>query len=700
MKLRTLSSIALAAMLLAACNGGPQRTSTKADDIIGPQKVDASSGILTPEVLWAFGRLGESAVSPNGKRIAYTVTWYSKEQNRGNSELFVMNIDGSDKRQLTHTAGHEFNPQWVDDQTIAYLSTESGTAAIWIIGIDGTNARPLDGFGSDISGFKLSPNRQKVLLAAETKVGKEVTDIHTDLPKTTGMVFNDLMYRHWDTFEDSTFSHIYVADFSPQKGLSNAADIMPSQPYDAPLKPFGGMEEVDWSADGTKVAYTCKKMVGKRYAYSTDSDIYLYDLQTGETQNLTQGMPGYDKAPCFSPDGRHMAWLSMERAGFEADRERLFLLDLQSGEKRDLTKNFDNSAGNLLWMPDGSGLYFIAGVQATFQIYRMALTDEQPTPITKGWHDYHSIALADGGMVGSKVSITKPAELYRIDMESGTETEISFINKELLDQLTMPEVTERWVRSTDGQMVHTWVILPPHFDKNKQYPALLFCEGGPQSPVSQFWSYRWNFSIMASNGYVVVAPARRGSTTFGQKWVDAISKDHGGMEMHDLLSAIDEVKQEPWVDENRLGAIGASYGGYTVFWLAGNHNKRFKAFIAHCGIFHAEMEYLTTEEMFFDEWEMGGAPWDTDNKVAQRSFSHSPHKYIKNWDTPILVIHGNRDYRVPYSQGMAAFNAAQIRGIPSKLLLFPDETHWVLKPQNGILWQREFKSWLDQWLMK
>lgn len=682
----------MAATLFSCTNGGKEQT-----QIIGPQQVDVQNGILTPEVLWAFGRLGEVAVSPDGKRLAYTVTNYSKELNRGNSELYVMDADGNNQRRLTYTAGQEFNPQWVDNETLAYVSTEKGTASIWTIGVNGSKPAVLQGFNSDVEGFQISPDGKKILLVSDVKVGQEVTDLNPDLPKATGLIFNDLMYRHWDTYEDSSFLHIFVADFDG-KQLSNVVDIMNNEPFDTPMKPFGGMEEISWNADGTAIAYTCKKMVGKEYAYSTDSDIYLYNLKSGQTQNLTQGNPGYDRAPAFSPDGHYMAYISMERAGFEADKERLFIMDLTTNQKMDLTKNFDYSAANLVWTPDSKQIYFVSGVEATFQIYRMGLSDEKPTPVTKGLHDYHSVALAGDNLVGTKTSITKPEEIYSIDPKSGYETEISFINKDLLSKLTMPEVQRRWVKSTDGQMVHTYVILPPNFDPNQKYPALLYCEGGPQSPVSQFWSYRWNFSIMASNGYVVVAPARRGSTTFGQQWTDAISKDHGGQEMHDLLAAIDNVKQEPWVDENRLGAIGASYGGYTVFWLAGNHQKRFKAFIAHCGIFHSEMEYLTTEEMFFDEWEMGGAPWDYRNPVAQRSFANSPHCFIQNWDTPILVIHGGNDFRVPYSQGLAAFNAARMRNVPAKLLLFPDETHWVLKPQNGILWQREFKNWLDRWL--
>ncbi|HZJ74617.1 MAG TPA: S9 family peptidase [Perlabentimonas sp.] len=685
--------LALVALIFASCSTSQQ----SAEPIIGPANIKVENGILTPEVLWSFGRLGEVAVSPNGEKVAYTVSYYSIEQNRSNSELFVMNSDGTNSKQITTTSAHEYNIAWVNDGTIAYISTEGETAQIWTINPDGTSPKKISDFESDINGFSISPNGDKILFISEVKVDDVVADIYTDLPKASGLMYEDLMYRHWDTWEDGYYSHIFVADFKNGK-VQNAKDIMPNEPYDTPLKPFGGMEEISWTTKGKGIAYTCKKLVGKDYAFSTNSDIYLYKLETGETKNLTEGMMGYDKQPIFAPEAGKMIWLSMERAGFEADKERLFMMDIKSGEKTYLTANFDHSPADVKWSADGKSLYFVAGVEATHQIYRLNIESKEIKPITEGLHDYHSVALAGNKLIGSKVSITSPAEIFSINPETGEEQQISTINKEILDQLTMPTVERRWIKSSDGEMVHTWIILPPNFDKTKKYPTLLYCEGGPQSPVSQFWSYRWNFSIMASNGYVVVAPARRGSLTFGQKWTDEISKDHGGQEMRDLLAAIDEVKQEPWVDENRLGAIGASYGGYTVFWLAGNHNKRFKAFISHCGVFNSDMEYMTTEEMFFDDWEMGGAPWETDNKVAMNSYKQSAHRFVKNWDTPILIIHGGNDFRIPYTQGMAAFNSAQMLGVPSKFLFFPDENHWVLKPQNGILWQREFKGWLDKWL--
>jgi len=670
------------------------------EDIIGSNSIKVENGILTPEVLWSFGRLGETAIAPCGKMIAYTVSYYSVEKNKSNSDLYYMTTSGADKVQLTKTSAHEFNPVWTNDHRILYISTEGESAQIWSIKPDGSERKKISDFvDGDINGFLLSPDETKILFISEVKVDKSTSDIYSDLPKASGKIITDLMYRHWDSWEDGYYSHIFVADMIDGK-VQNPKDIMHNEPYDSPLKPFGGMEEIAWTADCKSIAYTCKKLTGKQYSFSTNSDIYLYNLESSEVKNLTDGMSGYDKQPAFSPDGSKMAWLSMERAGFEADKDRLFILDMNSGAKTYMDPEFDYSAESVNWTDDGKTIYFIAGVEATFQIFKMDVESKKIEAVTKGLHDYHSVAIAGEMLIGDKVSITKPAEIYRIDPATGNEEEISFINKDILEQITMPTVQRRWIKSTDGKLVHTWVILPPNFDSTKVYPGILYCEGGPQSPLSQFWSYRWNFSIMASNGYVIVAPSRRGTTTFGQAWTDQISKDHGGQEMKDLLAAIDEVKKEPWLDENRLGCIGASYGGQTVFYLAGNHNKRFKAFIAHCGVFNSEMEYMTTEEMFFDDWENGGAPWETDNKVAMHSYSKSAHKFVKNWDTPILIIHGGNDFRIPYTQGMAAFNAAQMRGIPSKFLFFPDENHWVLKPQNGILWQREFKAWLDQWLKK
>jgi len=657
-----------------------------------------TSDIMTPEVLWSFGRLSDVQVSPDGEKILYGVSYYNIGQNKSNRELFLMNTDGTGKIQLTETPQNEFNAIWhPDGNRIVYLSPASGEVQAWMMDQDGSNKKQVSRIEGGFNSIAFSPEGDKVLFTKDVQIDATTQEIYPDLPQSDARIISDLMYRHWNTWEDGAYSHIFVADFNGSE-ISGSTDIMPGEPNDSPLKPWGELEEISWTPDGKGIAYTCKKLKGVEFTVSTNSDIYLFDLESGKTKNLTEGMLGYDKAPIFSPDGKKMYWLSMERAGFEADKDRLFELELESGEKRYLTADFDYSPSGLAWDVDGKSLLFIAGVQATFQLYKMDVQSEEITAITSGNHDYHSLAVAGDRLIATRVDMTKPEEIYSVDPSTGTSTELSFENKHILDQLTMPTVEKRWITTTDNQQMLTWIIYPPDFDENKKYPSILYCEGGPQSPLSQFWSYRWNFSQMASNGYIVVAPNRRGVLTMGQDWTDQISKDNSGQAMQDLLSAIDEMKEEPYVDEDNLGAIGASFGGFSVFWLAGNHQKRFKTFIAHCGVFNSEMEFMTTDEIFFDTWEKGGAPWEKENPQAMKSYSGSPHHFVQNWDTPILVIHGEHDYRIPYTQSTAAFNSAQLLGIPSKLLFFPSETHWVLKPQNGILWQREFKGWLDQWL--
>jgi len=694
--MRDFTIVGILSILLASCQVTVKQEPET--PLITRNQLTLDSDIMTPEVLWSFGRLGDVQVSPSGDKILYGVSYYSIEQNSSNRELCLMNADGSGKVQLTETPENESNAIWhPDGERIVYLSSASGEVQAWVMNADGTGKQLISGVEGGISSLAFSPAGDQVLYTKEIQIDKTTRDLHPDLPEADGRVINDLMYRHWDTWADGAYSHIFIADFDGQE-FSGGRDIMPGESYDSPLMPFGGMEEVSWTPDGKGIAYTCKKLSGIEYTYSTNSDIYLYDLGSGNTRNLTEGMPGYDKAPFYSPDGKKMYWLSMERATFEADKDRLFEMDMATGEKRYLTENFDYSPSGPVWMDEGKTLCFVAGVKSTFQLFTMDVETMEIAAVTSGDHDYHSVAMAGDRLIATRVDMTKPEEIYSVDPATGEATEISFENQHLLEQLTMPTVKKRWITTTDNKEMLTWVIYPPHFDKSKKYPTLLYCEGGPQSPLSQFWSYRWNFSQMASNGYIVVAPNRRGVLTHGQEWTDQISKDNSGQAMKDLLRAIDVVKEEPFIDEEKLGAIGASFGGFSVFWLAGNHQKRFKTFIAHCGVFNSEMEYMTTDEMFFDNWEKGGAPWEKDNPVAMKSYSGSPHNFVQNWDTPILVVHGEHDYRIPYTQGLAAFNSAQMLGVPSRLLFFPSETHWVLSPQNGILWQREFNGWLNQWL--
>ena len=656
-----------------------------------------SSDLMTPEVLWSFGRLGDVQVSPDGAKILYGVSYYSIEQNRSNRELFVMNSDGSGKLQLTKTPQNEFNAIWhPDGKRIVYLSSASGDIQAWVMNADGTGNSQISEVKGGITGLAFSPDGNRVLYTREVKVDLNTQDLHPDLQLSDGRIINDLMYRHWDTWEDGAYSHVFVSDFNGT--FSDGTDLMPEEPFDSPMKPFGGLEEVAWSPDSRRIAYTCKKVRGLEYSFSTNSDIYLYDLESGETSNLTEGLPGYDRVPFFSPDGRMIYWHSMERAGYEADKERLFAMDLSTAELSYLTPDFDYSPFGETWMDKGENLYFVCAVNSEQQIFKMNVKTMEITAVTEGMHDYHSVALAGDRLIATRADMTKPEEIYSLNPATGEATELSFENKHLLDQLSMPKVEKRWVNTVDNKQMLVWAIYPPHFDKTRKYPAVMFCTGGPQGVLGQFWSYRWNMSQMASFGYVVIAPARRGVSSHGQLWTDQVSKDNSGLAMQDLLSAADDIAAEPYVDEERLGAVGASFGGFSVNWLAGNHEGRFKAFISHCGVFQEEMMYYTTEEMFFQHWETGGAPWEKDNPVAMNSYAGSPHHFVRNWDTPIMFMQGEHDYRIPYTQGMAGFNAAKMLGIPSRMLFFPSETHFVLSPQNGILWQREFKNWLDRWL--
>lgn len=695
---KLLFALPFAALMVTGCNQPSSDEAAKTEEIIFRKEINTTNKRLTPEILWSFGRLSDAQVSPDGKQVLYGVTYYDIAKNKSNRELFVVDVKGGISKRLTESAEGEYGATWrPDGEKIGYLSAKSGSMQLWEMNPDGSDKTQITKIDGGVDNYIYSPTQKRILFTKDVKILETVADIYPDLPKSNGKIITDLMYRHWDRWEDENFSHVFVADYNNGK-VGELLDIMKNEPYDSPLKPFGGVEELAWSPDGNSVAYTCKKKYGKEYTLSTNSDIYLYNIKTKETKNLTKENHGYDRYPVFSNTGRYLAYTSMEHDGFEADKERLFIIDLDNGTKKQYMPEFDYNPSGLVWDNRDESIYFVAGVQATHQIYNLNLKDEMPKAITKGQHDYHSVALADGRLVGTKVSMVMPQEIYTVDASTGEETQLTTENEHILSKLDMPKVEKRWITTTDNKKMLTWVILPPNFDETKKYPAILYCEGGPQSPLSQFWSYRWNFSLMASNDYIIVAPNRRGVLAMGQEWTDQISKDNAGQAMRDLLAAIDVVKQEPYVDETKLGAIGASFGGFSVYWLAGNHNDRFKAFIAHCGVFNSEMEFVTTDESFFDYWEKGGAPWEKNNSVAQKSFAGSPHNFVENWDTPLLVIHGGLDFRIPYTQGMAAFNAAQLRGIPSEFLYFPTENHWVLSPQNGILWQRRFFNWLDKYL--
>ena len=697
MKSNLLFMAIICTALLSSCKDTQQGDSNKLGSIIGKASPTIVNGIMTPEILHSFGRIGNVEVSPNKKEILYHVTFVDIKQNKTNTEIFKMNVDGSDKKQLTFTNNHEGSAQWIEDgEKIAFLSVNDDFNQLWQMHADGSGMECISEVEGGIEGFTYSPDGSKVMYIKNVKSGETVADRYPDLPKATGRIVDDLMYKHWDHWVEKV-PHTFYATVDGGK-LTDHIDLLEGEPFEAPLLPFGGTGDVAWSPDSKSIVYTSKKMTGKAYAESTNSDLYLYSLENKTTENITEGMMGYDVNPKFSHDGAHIAWLSMERDGYEADKNRLFVMDMATKQKTYLTEAFDNNVDAFIWNTDNKTLYFVAVVEAKTQLFSIDMGTKEVKTLTSGKHDYLTVALGGDGLIAKRQSMSMPPEIYSVNISNGDAKELSFENKDILDQLTMGEVEERWIPTTDGKQMLTWVVYPPNFDATKKYPAILYCQGGPQSAVSQFWSYRWNLQMMAANGYIVVAPNRRGLPGFGQEWLEQISGDYGGQNMLDYFSAIDALAKEPFVDADNLGCTGASYGGFSVYWLAGNHNNRFKAFLSHAGIFNTEAQYLETEELFFANWDMGGPFWDKSNVIAQKTYATSPHKFVDKWNTPIMVTHGEMDYRILASQAMMAFNAAQLKGIPSRMLIFPDENHWIAQPQNGVLFQREFARWFDQWL--
>lgn len=696
MKLKQLF-MAIACTAILTSSAIKAQTTSIQEHIIGKASPTIQNGIMTPELLHSFGKIGAVQVSPNKKELLYHVSYVDIEANKSNTEIFKMNVDGSKKTQLTFTNESEGSAQWIDGgNKIAFLKTNEGSRQLWIMNANGSHAMCISNVEGGISSFIFSPDETKVMYIKKVKSVTSTAERHPDLPKATGRLVNDMMYKHWDHWVEKVPHTFYATIVNGE--LANHVDLLEGQPYEAPLLPFGGASDVSWSADSKYIVYTSKKLTGRAYAESTNSDLYIYSLQDKTTVNLTEGMMGYDTNPLFSHNGASMAWLSMERDGYEADKNRLFVMDMATKEKTYLTENFDYDVDDFIWHTDNKTLIFSAIVEAKGHIFSIDIDTKEITKITTGNYNYASPALTDDGLIVTRQSISQPAEIYALNINNGTATELSFENKHILDQLTMGKVEERWITTADGKQMLTWVIYPPNFDATKTYPAILYCKGGPQGAISQSWSYRWNFQLMAANGYIIVAPNRRGVSSFGGEWVEQISGDYGGQNMLDYLSAIDTLAQEPFVDENNLGCTGASYGGFSAFWLAGNHNNRFKAFLSHAGIFNLEAQYLETEELFFANWDMGGPYWDKTNSVAQKTYATSPHKFVDKWNTPIMVTHGDNDYRILSSQSMMAFNAAKLKGLPARMLLFPNENHWILQPQNGILFQREFAKWFDEWL--
>lgn len=688
-----LKPIAMSSALMMAVAGC---TSADEERIIDKPDFKSEDGIFSIEALEALGRVSAPVLSPDKTKLLYGISYESVEENKSNTDLYVMNVDGSDIHRITKTAKSEQNAVWINGgKQIAFIYPDGETSQLWIMNADGSDRKVVSKSDKSINGFILSPDEKHILFISNVKYGKTPLDIFPDLPKATGRVVDDLMYKHWDEWV-TEIPHPFLADFDGTH-ITNVVDLIEGEPYEAPMKPFGGIESLAWSPDSKQIIYVSRKKTGMDYSLSTNSDLYLYDLEAKTTTNITDGMMGYDTQPCFSPDGKYVAWLSMERDGYESDKNRIFIMNRETGEKTDLTADWDFSVDAIAWNVDSRSIYFTAAHLGVIPVFNVNIDTKEIRTVADGTFDYQSVVPVDEtSFLVMRHSMLAPNEIFAVN--NGEITQLTNVNKEIFDQLTMPTVEKRLVPTTDGKEMTTWVIYPPHFDKNKKYPVILYCQGGPQQAVSQFWSYRWNFALMASNGYIIIAPNRRGLPGFGTEWNEQISGDYGGQNMKDYLSAVDYMKQEPYIDAEHIGATGASYGGFSVYWLAGNHDNRFACLLAHAGIFNTEAQYLETEEMWFANWDLGGAFWDKNNAVAQRTFSESPHRYVEKWTAPIMITHGEYDYRILASQGMQAFNAAKLRGIPAEMVIFPDENHWILKPQNAIMWQRLFFRWFDRWL--
>lgn len=616
-----------------------------------------SQNVMSPELLWKLGRVSPLGISKDSKNIVYKVTTPSIEENKSSSKYYTVPVNGG-------------------------------------------NATEIKDYEGLVANKNISPDSKYLVYNEEVKINSvNGKDFYPDLEKSEVQIYDGLDYRHWDTWNEGKFNHVF---YKENKDGATGIDLLKGEAYDSPQKPFGGDEDYIWSPDSKSIFYVSKKKAGTQYAISTNTNIFEYNLETGKTVNRTEENLGYDVAPQFSPTG-NLSYLQMKREGYEADKNDI-IVDLK-GIKTNLTANWDGTVDSFKWSIDGKKVYFIAAVDGTKQLFevnfpgltKIAIHVNQ---ITDGDFDINEIVGFSGNnVVATRSDMNHAAEIFSYDLKKNTWKQLTNVNTDVYNSLALSKTERRYVTTTDGKKMLVWVILPPNFDATKKYPTLLYCQGGPQSALTQFYSFRWNFQLMAANGYIVVAPNRRGMPGHGVEWNEQISKDWGGQVMDDYLSAIDDVSKESYVDKSRLGCVGASYGGYSAFYLAGIHNNRFKTFIAHDGVFNTQSMFGTTEEVFFNNWDFGGAYWEKDNAVAQKTYTiFNPISLVDKWNTPILIIQGGKDFRVPIGQGQEAFQAAQLRGIKSRFLYFPEENHWVLKPQNAQVWQKEFFKWLKETL--
>jgi dipeptidyl aminopeptidase/acylaminoacyl peptidase len=683
---KLLFLLMLSAVLIAvSCKqepAAPEKTSAAINNALTAE--EKAGGVMTPEILWKFRRLGSIALSPDGKQILYTVTDIDVPTEARVTNIYKVSVTGGDPVQLTDDGGS--SPQWFSDgKKIAY----TGKGKLIFMNPDGSEKKAVSGL-DEFEIFSISPAGDRIYFTKRVKLDQTANEKH-NLPNAKVRIINDLLYRHWNYWSDYSYSHLFVADFNGNE-VKNAKDILEGKKFETPTAPYFDEGEISWSPDGKYIAYTSKKMFGVADAKSTNSDIYLYNIKTSEEINISDGNKGYDKSPVFSPDGTKIAYQSMERDGYEADLDRLFVYDITEGKRNWITKGWDFDVEGINWQDD-QNLWFTCAYLGTAQIFKTNLTTKGVVKVTEGVHDLGPISIKSGVLISGIGSMSMANEICLVDTKTGAISQITNLNKAIYESVKMGKVEEKYIKTKDKKDLQMWIIYPPDFDPAKKYPALLYCKGGPQGPLGQSWSYRWNYQMMAAKGYIVIAPNRRGNSGFGQAWKEQISGDYGGANMQDYLDATDAMAREPYVDKNRLGAVGASYGGYSVFYLAGMHGGRFKAFISHCGMFDFTSWYGTTEELWFPDKDIEGPYWNT-----PKSYKYSPHLMVDNWDTPILIITGANDFRIPYTQSMEAFQAAQLKGVPSRLLFFEDEYHFVTKPQNAIIWQREFFEWLDTYL--
>ncbi len=643
---------------------------------------EISNGLMTPEILWKFGRLGSFTLSPDGSTLLFTVTEYALQTESRRTGLYKISIKGGEAMKVIEMEGS--SPQWFNKgRSIAFVND----GKLYTAESDGsglTVVKDLENFES----YSISPDGNKIYFTRRVKLDNTANEKY-NMPNAKVRIIDDLMYRHWNYWSDYSYSHIFVAAFNGTS-ISDVKDIMEGEKFESPQAPFFDEAEITWSPDGRYIAYTSKKLKGIDDAVSTNSDIFLYDLKTDKEINITAGNRGYDRYPAFSPDGTRIAYQSMERDGNESDLDRLFVYEISSKSRKWFSGGWDYDVEAISWA-DNQNIYFASAHMGTTQIFK---TDgKNIVPLTKGVHDLGPINIKSGVMVAQTMSMSMAPEIASVDMSTGSIKQLTSINEAIYKSIRMGRVEERYIKTKDDKDLQMWVVYPPDFDPAKKYPALLYCKGGPQGPLGQSWSYRWNYQLMAAKGYIVIAPNRRGNSGFGQEWKEQISGDYGGLNIQDYLDATDSMAEEPFVDKEKLGAVGASYGGYSVFYLAGMHGGRFKAFISHCGIFNFISFYGSTEELWFPNKDIEGPYWNT-----PRSYKFSPHLMADNWDTPMLIITGANDFRIPYTQSLEAFQAAQLRGVPSKLLFFEDEYHFITRPQNSVIWNKEFFEWLDKYL--